>query len=142
MFSSFLWPKAQGRSLAETSDFQATHLTITVDEIRSDKGKLMMALFNSKASFTRDAVVGKAVQIKNSKAVWKLSTLPPGKYAAAVFHDKNGNGKMDKSILGIPKEKYAFSRNARARFGPPSWEKASFTILEGANSETIHLEKE
>lgn len=102
----------------------------------------MMALFNSKASFTRDAVVGKAVQIKNSKAVWKLSTLPPGKYAAAVFHDKNGNGKMDKSILGIPKEKYAFSRNARARFGPPSWEKASFTILEGANSETIHLEKE
>ncbi|MDB4746109.1 DUF2141 domain-containing protein, partial [Verrucomicrobia bacterium] len=61
--------------------------------------------------------------------------------AVAVYHDENGNGKMDKSLIGIPKENDAFSRKARTRFGPPSWEKTSFTIVEGANGQRIHLER-
>ena len=30
--------------------------------------------------------------------------LPQGSYAVSVLHDENGNGKMDKNFVGMPKE--------------------------------------
>jgi len=45
-----------------------------------------------------------------------------------VFHDENGNGKNDRNFLGIPKEPYGFSNNARRKFGPPTWTEAKFAV--------------
>jgi uncharacterized protein (DUF2141 family) len=52
--------------------------------------------------------------------------LPHGEYAIAVFVDLNGNGKMDKNFLGIPKEQYGFSNNVMGRMAAPSFEQAKF----------------
>jgi uncharacterized protein (DUF2141 family) len=41
--------------------------------------------------------------------------VPHGEYAIAVFVDVNGNGKMDKNFLGIPKEQYGFSNNVMGK---------------------------
>jgi uncharacterized protein (DUF2141 family) len=54
--------------------------------------------------------------------------LPPGKYAAVAFQDFNGNGKLDKNFLGIPKEPYGFSNGARGSTGPPTFTAASFAL--------------
>ena len=54
--------------------------------------------------------------------------LPPGTWAVLSFQDENDNGKLDRNVLGIPKERYAFSRDARGRFGPPSFEDAAFVL--------------
>jgi uncharacterized protein (DUF2141 family) len=34
--------------------------------------------------------------------------IKPGKYAIAVIHDENCNGKLDTNMFGIPKEGYGF----------------------------------
>ena len=52
--------------------------------------------------------------------------LPPGRYAAQVYYDENGNHRIDRALFGIPREGVGFSRDARIRFSPPSWEDAVF----------------
>ena len=53
--------------------------------------------------------------------------LKPGRYAAQLFYDENGNGKVDRALFGIPKEGVGFSNDAKIRFGPPKWEDAAFS---------------
>jgi uncharacterized protein (DUF2141 family) len=54
--------------------------------------------------------------------------LPPGEYAAVAFQDVNGNGKLDKNFLGIPREPYGFSNSARGSAGPPKFSAAAVTL--------------
>ena len=51
--------------------------------------------------------------------------VPPGTYAVAAFHDANGNGKLD-TMMGIPKEGFAFSRNPKMQPRAPHFNEASF----------------
>ena len=58
-----------------------------------------------------------------------LADLPYGEnYTIAIFHDVNDNGKMDKNFVGVPKEPYGFSNNARSKWGPPKYEIAKFEL--------------
>jgi uncharacterized protein (DUF2141 family) len=68
-----------------------------------------------------------------------LSDLPLGKYAVAAFVDNNRNGKQDKNLLGVPKEIYGFSNDARRMFGTPDFAAAAFDIGEKAVAKPIHL---
>jgi uncharacterized protein (DUF2141 family) len=47
-----------------------------------------------------------------------FANVAPGRYAVALFHDENANGRLDK-VLMVPKEGFGFSRDAPVRFGPP-----------------------
>ena len=76
----------------------------------------------------------KVVEANSTTQQVTFETLPKGMYTLAVFHDVNGNGKLDKNYLGIPTEPYGFSNNARGMFGPPSEKDQLFTI----ERETIH----
>ena len=46
-----------------------------------------------------------------------------------MFHDENGNGRLD-TLLGVPREGFAFSRNPPLRLGPPEFDEASVTIAD------------
>jgi uncharacterized protein (DUF2141 family) len=63
----------------------------------------------------------------------------PGQYAIRLFHDVNGNGELDTNPFGIPIEPFAFSNNARGRFGPAGWADAVFTVNAGENVQTINV---
>jgi uncharacterized protein (DUF2141 family) len=65
--------------------------------------------------------------------------LPPGRYAVAAYVDNNRNGKQDKNFLGVPKEDYGFSNDARGRFGPPEFAEAAFDIGDNPVSKSIQL---
>jgi uncharacterized protein (DUF2141 family) len=68
-----------------------------------------------------------------------INDLPPGKYAVAAYVDNNKNGRQDKNFLGIPKEIYGFTNDARGIFAPPDFAEASFDIGENAATKPIHL---
>jgi uncharacterized protein (DUF2141 family) len=46
----------------------------------------------------------------------------------AVFHDENGNGKLDRNFIGIPKEGVGASNNRRHAMGPPTWDESKFAV--------------
>ena len=47
-----------------------------------------------------------------------------GKYAIAIYHDKNDNDEFD-TFFGLPAEKYGFSKNAKV-FWSQSFQKLVF----------------
>ena len=67
------------------------------------------------------AVAAQWRSARNGVLEFVFTGLPAGKFAVAVFHDENGNDTLDTNLLGIPKEGYAFSENARGFAGPPSF---------------------
>ncbi len=106
-----------------------SQLHVTVENIKSDTGTVLIALYNSKKSFNKIREVyreGRA-KVKGWTTEYTFDDLPPGVYAISLFHDANDNEALDKNNLGIPSEAYGFSNNAKGNFGPPPFKKAKFT---------------
>jgi uncharacterized protein (DUF2141 family) len=66
------------------------------------------------------------IKIRDVQARCDFLDIPPGTYALAVIHDENRNGQLDTNRLGIPKEGYGFSNDAKGFFGAPSFSAAKF----------------
>jgi uncharacterized protein (DUF2141 family) len=105
-------------------------LKLLISGFDIDKGHAKIALCDSEEDFKRPDNTFRSVDaiIKNGKSEWVFSDLPFGIYAVKVYHDENGNGELDKNAFGVPKEKFGFSNNVRATFGPPTYERAQFTF--------------
>jgi uncharacterized protein (DUF2141 family) len=104
-------------------------VTVKITGLRSEKGQVKIAVFNSSASWLGDhPAYSSTIEVDSRAVIWKLTGVPYGEYGLAVFHDENKNGKMDKNGLGIPQEAYGFSNNMRVIFGPPKWEKSKVVV--------------
>jgi uncharacterized protein (DUF2141 family) len=105
-------------------------LTITINGFSSNEGKATIAIYRVTDEFPGEKTQykGKIVAIENKKAIVIFENLPKAKYAAAVYHDKNKNGILDKNMFGVPTEKYGFSNNARETFSAPSFESAAVSL--------------
>jgi uncharacterized protein (DUF2141 family) len=112
------------------SDSKAGDLEISVKGLKSDKGVLVVALLSSAAMYDagdevfRDA----SLPIRDGRASVTFEGLPYGSYAVKTYHDANSNGKLDTNFVGFPKEGFGFSNDAMGRFGPPTFEEASFDL--------------
>jgi len=106
-------------------------LSIEFEGLKTEKGKLFVALYNSEEDFLKNEMKGSVVEISNGKASASFDNLEKGIYAISSFYDKNDNGKMDTNFLGIPKEPVALSNNAKGKFGPPKYRDAKFLISTG-----------
>jgi uncharacterized protein (DUF2141 family) len=115
-------------------------LTVQVYNLRSQQGTVRLSLFRSAEGFPGDPskVFRQAAgSIENGVCTLVLGDLPPGEYAISLLHDENNNLKMDTRLIGIPKEGYGASNDARVTFGPPRYEDARF-VLKG-NPQTLRI---
>lgn len=117
-----------------------TELIITIKGITSLNGKLQVAVFRAKDEFPTygKQFKGKIVEVKSKTMRVTFDDLPPDTYAIAVYHDANGNYRLDKNFVGAPTERYGFSNNARRTFSAPSFEEAAF-ILKSEKEVEIEL---
>ena len=104
---------------------------VHIGDLRSTKGLVRACLTADPDSFPKcnlDPAARKvAVPAGNAGSI-VFKGVQPGRYAIAVLHDENGNGKADRAITMIPKEGFGFSRDAKVSFGPPKFEDAAFTL--------------
>lgn len=113
-------------------------VTVTVAGIDAPQGFMMVALHDEKGwsaapiSRARVAVAAKTVTLT-------LSAPAPGRYGIKLFHDVNGDGKMDTNIMGFPTEPVGFSNDAPIRLGPPSFADAGFDVTPAGAAQTITL---
>jgi uncharacterized protein (DUF2141 family) len=115
----------------------AGRLTLTLD-LGADTGQVMIALFDSEAAYNGGAPVRQAMVAASGPRVAVFDDLPPGRYAARLFHDVDGDGQMDTNPFGLPVEPYAFSNNAVGNMGPAGWDRAAVEVT-GAVEQTIRL---
>ena len=105
-------------------------ITVRVTNIKSIKGELYVALYNSEESFMNpeEAVQKIIVPVTEAELSFTFEDVKAGIYAISLFQDMNDNGKLDTHPNGIPLEGFGFSNNAKGKFGPPSFKKASFRV--------------
>jgi uncharacterized protein (DUF2141 family) len=126
---------AAGLACAGSLEASAADLTITIDNLRSDKGQLFLCVFAADSSDPKafpDCDKGKPVRsqkvaIGGGKAVVTYYGLKDGVYAVAVIHDENANGKLDTNFIGIPTEGIGVSNNP-SLLGAPGFDEAKFKI--------------
>ena len=117
----------------------AAELSVEVYGAASAKGGINVALFDAAVDFPGKHAVGIVIPAAVNPGIAVFHDVKPGTYAVAVFHDENGNGVLDKNILGIPLEKYGFSRDASGTIGPPTFAAAAFTVDMTNLTIAIHL---
>lgn len=145
------WISAAARTGMITAMITATPsladtLTVTVTNIET-RGEMHLAIYDDADVFENDKgekggaadgiIHGVIEMVDPGTAVYSFD-IPKGTYTIGIFVDVNLNNKMDTNFLGIPKEQYGFSQNAKGFMGPPSFEDASFTV-DGDTSLTIDL---
>jgi uncharacterized protein (DUF2141 family) len=108
---------------------QNTTLTVTVNGIKNNTGKLTAEVYNSKGKFLKSAYKTTYSSIKSNTAIVVFTDLPKSDYTLMVYHDENNNGKLDKNFIGMPKEAVACSNNAKGFMGPPKYEEAKFSLI-------------
>lgn len=116
---------------------QQSNIKVNITGFSSNKGKVMLALYDSEANFLNKHLIGKQASITNKSANVTLTNVPNGIYAISVFHDSNNNHELDTNFMGIPKEDYGCSNNAKGFFGPPKWRDAKFKL---STNKTIHIQ--
>ena len=108
---------------------RAATLTVTVDNVQTTEGQVLVAIYNE-AHWMKQNLAGQALKPTASNTVVATFELPPGRYAAAVLHDMNDNGRMDYRLLRLPKEPYGFSNGAKPKLRPPTFEDAAFDLAD------------
>ncbi len=116
-------------------------LRVVINGLSSDDGIVRVALFSDPESFPKP---GKQRVVMEARVTGGVANvlfrhLPPGHYAIVAFHDKNANGKFDRTLLGLPKEGYGFSRTQRANLSPPKFEDAAVKIEDQPVTVDVHV---
>ncbi len=118
-------------------------ITVVVEAFRNAKGQAAIALFRTADGFpawSERAYRRDVVAVQNSSATATFRGLPCGRYAVSALHDENRNGKMDRNLLGMPKEGYGVSNDARPkRFGPPEFSEAAIELNTTPRTLSIRL---
>ncbi|WP_338466923.1 DUF2141 domain-containing protein [Novosphingobium sp. ZN18A2] len=107
-----------------------TTVSVTVEGLRSARGQVLACLTANPRDFpdcNKDPAARHLSIAAAPGETLVFRDVPPGRYALSMFHDENGNGKLDK-LLMMPKEGFGFSRDAPVRFGPPSFKAAAFDV--------------
>src|SRR5262245_36585021 len=94
------------------------NLEVKIDNIKNDKGDILIGLYDDGNNFPRKTSDGKIVKASKDGVIVAFHDLKPGPYAISVLHDENSNKDMDQTKIGLPKEGYGFSNNAKGSFGP------------------------
>ena len=115
---------------------------IRLEKLRSLRGVVQICLTAKADTFPDCAkdkqAITRTVPARNAASM-SFDGLAPGGYALAIFHDENGNKKLD-TFLGIPREGFGFSRNPAVVFGPPRFQQARFEVSGGIARLSIRMQ--
>ena len=118
-------------------------LVVNISGFPSSDGFVMVALNNSEESYKGGeaaAIAKTKTMVVDQKAQVVFTSLPYGWYGISLYHDENSNGEMDKNAMGIPKEAYGFSNNAKGFFGKPAYKKVKFELNSAEKQIAIKLD--
>ncbi len=113
-------------------------LHVEIAGIRSGEGEVNCALWDTEEGFPGPSPLngGAVERPAKSGSIWCVyESLPAGRYAVSAFHDENGNGTIDLSVVGAPKEGFGTTNNVAAFARPPTFEEAHVVISDGERVE-------
>lgn len=133
---------AQAQDAPPSCDSSAYSIQIHVRNIKNDRGQITVDLHgDDPAKFLKSGAKLARLRVPAVKGEMDIC-LPvekPGIYALALYHDRNGDDKLDKTWIGLPAEPYGVSRDAPARGAPPKHKEAAFEVTGARTPMTVTL---
>jgi len=124
--------------LAAAARARAGELVVRIHVLEAAQGQVLVQLYSEAERFTfpySDRGVAAELRLKAhaldapaTDASIGFANLAPGRYAIVVVDDANGNGDIDRNLLGIPTEAYGFSNGARPTLRPPTFDEAAISV--------------
>ena len=105
----------------------AQEITVTVDHISNNNGKVIISLHNVETFMKGPCVLNSESNIEDGKVTVIFKDVKPGEYAIMVLHDENESNSMDYDENGMPIEAYGTSNNT-FHYGPPKFIDAKFKL--------------
>lgn len=127
------------QTLVIAQEIKGHEITVKIENLNSNSGNIYISLYDTETSFLGKGFKSIISPIENKSCTITFKDVPNGIYAISFFHDENENKKMDTNFLGIPKEDYGCSNNAKGFMGPPKWEDAKFEVNNRSITQTITL---
>ena len=131
--------------LVTTSNSFSEEANLKINILNLDKpGVLYFSVCQDKKSFeiivkeSEEKNCIRASEEMNPQNAQTTVKLPFGEHAITLFVDFNGNKKIDKNFLGIPKEPYGFSNNVIGNMSAPTFDQAKF-VISGPTTQNIKL---
>jgi uncharacterized protein (DUF2141 family) len=115
--------------LGHSGSYGQNKLYITVTDIKS-KGTVYIAIYDKPDCFGKPHKAYRKLATHSDGGVVTTTAdnLPSGSYSVAVYQDLNNNKKVDKNVLGIPTEPFAFSNNIHPTVSAPTFKQCKVTV--------------
>ncbi|WP_407519979.1 DUF2141 domain-containing protein [Methylobacterium oryzisoli] len=115
----------------------AAGVTVTVDGVQPGTGRVFVAL--CVGGLSEEACrIGESAPASAPTLRFGFANVPPGVYAVAAYQDLDGDGRLARTPLGLPREPYGFS-NGAGRGGRPDFSAAAFTLAEPGAALRVRL---
>ena len=105
----------------------AASVEVHVTGVTAGKGKVNIAVCD-KDTFLKQCGFSGSVPANGAEVVLTVKDIPEGSWAVLAYQDVNENDQLDRNKLGMPTERYGFSRDARGKFGPPKFDQAALEV--------------
>lgn len=111
---------------------QTANVTVKIKGIQEVKGTMNFAVYDNAENYSKSKnyYAGESIKIASAIFEYVFKDIPNGIYAISLFQDEDENGELNTNWIGMPKELFGFSNDAKGRMGPPSFEDASFIVKE------------
>jgi uncharacterized protein (DUF2141 family) len=119
------------------------NVSIRVDGLKNQKGQICFSIFSSSQGFPSDskrALKAQCVKVTEIPQIVTFPKLKAGNYAVAIFHDANGDNKLNTNALGIPTEGFGFSQNPKVLTGAPKFGDSSVFVVGSSTNIEIQLQ--
>lgn len=123
-------PLAPGSIDEMPAEQQSFLIHVEISGFENRDGVCRVAAYASDAGFPNPekAITRSVLPIEGDSVRWsfrwpgELGGAVPKSLAISAYHDQNDNGQLDKSLIGMPTERYGFSNNPKRGYGPPKFE--------------------
>lgn len=118
---------------------QDLDVSLSISGLQSTEGQIMAGLFDDPSHFKMKENPLYTAQAAPADTTVEIvfRGVEPGKYALAVYHDENNDGRLNSKKLGIPSEGVGFSGEWKSRMRPPDFETASFLLQRDTTFQVI-----
>ena len=107
---------------------RGTTVTLAVSDLRNANGVVRACMTRDPQRFPGcrgdSQAYSAIVDARGGTLTMRFADVAPGRYAVALLHDENANGKPDLALGMVPKEGFGFSRDAKVQMGPPKFDDA------------------
>lgn len=125
-------------------DAKPFSMQITVQNVDEAKGTITVDVHDEDpAKFLKSG--GKLARIRvpavQGETHFCIVVPEAGIYALAIYHDRNGNTKLDKTWIGLPSEPFGLSNNPPKRLAMPKHKDSAFEVNGPKTPVVIDLDK-